>query len=194
MGSKSRSGIVSLILFTISMYVPHLFFWGAIALIRFGESNETNDSVIGILLIMGVVFTFVAMFIGFLGLAFGVFNSMRDSADPTNATMVCKFLLIPWYVANFLFWLILMAGFCNPWLILGVPLIIVLGVCITWTYVALGSAHNLAYVWREVRTRRLEVTSGLILAIVFHFIFVFDIVGAIMLREIVRKQQQTSVF
>ena len=189
MERNSKSGIISLILFTISMYVPHLFFWGAIALMRFGESNETNDSIIGILLIMGVVFTFVAMFIGLLGLAFGVFNSARDCADPTTTTMVCKFLLIPWYVANFLFWLILMAGFCNPWLLLGVPLIIVLGVCITWTFVVLGSAHNLAYVWREVRMRRMDVSSMLILAIVFHFIFVFDIVGAIMLREIVRKQQ-----
>lgn len=53
MERNSKSGIISLILFTISMYVPHLFFWGAIALMRFGVSNETNDSIIGILLIMG---------------------------------------------------------------------------------------------------------------------------------------------
>ncbi len=189
MERNSKSGIISLILFTISMYVPHLFFWGAIAFMRFGQQTEANDAAISILLIMGVVFTFVALFIGFLGLAFGVFNSSRDTVDPTTSTMVCKLALIPWYVANFLFWLILIAGFCNPWLIFGMPLIIVTGVCITWLYVALGSAQNIAYVWREVRMRRLEVTSALILAIVFHFIFVFDVVGAIMLREIVRKQQ-----
>ena len=113
MERNSKSGIISLILFTISMYVPHLFFWGAIAFMRFGQQTEANDAAISILLIMGVVFTFVALFIGFLGLAFGVFNSSRDTVDPTTSTMVCKLALIPWYVANFLFWLILIAGFCN---------------------------------------------------------------------------------
>lgn len=179
-----KSGIISLIILVVTMYLSQIFFDIALILVR---SNNFTDEVVMTLIVVGFIVGGVAALVGVIGCLLAIFNIFQKAKNPLTTTMVCKLALIPWYAMNFLLWLIVFAGFCNPWLILATPVVLGIGVAMTYMYVVFTGVHNLSYVIGLVKGGKMQFSAFTIVALVFHFVFVLDVVGAIMLRHALRN-------
>lgn len=183
---KTKSGLVCQYVLMASMYLSHVFLW-LMFIFAVKDSDGSFDGAVGTMLVLFFVMLGVAALLGLLCLVFGVVNVFRESADPTKSTLICKLCLVPWYVVNFVFCALVVAGFCNPWLLVGIPVVIAVGCCLTWWTMFCTGVANLSYVVLLLRQGKLQVDTKLVLAIVFHFVFVLDIVGAFLLRDAIAK-------
>lgn len=183
---KTKSGLVCQYVLMASMYLSHVFLWLTL-IFAVKDSDGSYDGAVGAMLVLFFAVMGVAALLGVFCLVFGVVNVFRDSADPTKSTLICKLCLVPWYIVNFVFWMLVVAGFCNPWLLVGIPVVVAVGCCLTWWAMFCTGVANLSYVILLMRQGKLQVDTKLVLAIVFHFVFVLDVVGAILLRDVIAK-------
>jgi hypothetical protein len=183
---KSKTPMIVL---TCFLYASSIMLGILFILIRFGISNDTA---IFAFMGLGVAFGIVALIVALINAILALIHVFRCSVPPTKTSMVIKIVLIPFYLMNFFYWALLAAGFCNPWLMLGVPLIITLGAIITFCYMISTSAPNLFYLFRLGKEKKLKANGYYVTAIVFHFFFILDVVGAIMLDHLLKKEEKAN--
>lgn len=104
---------------------------------------------------------------------------------------IYKTLMIPWFFLNYSFWSFLVGGFANPFLMMGIPLVIITGVVFTYATMMTTSLMALAEIVRLKRAGLISNGKTLKLA-VFQFIFILDIVGAIMLYYTEKKALESA--
>ncbi len=179
-----KNNYITSILLVIAMYLMHVMFDVALILMR---SRTEIDKVLLTFLIIGLVFGLIALIFGCINGIFAIYNVFRKTSSPSKITMILKLVLIPWYIQNIFVWLIIVAGFCNPFLMLGIPIIIFIGMSITYVYMICTSVQNLSYAAKLIKNKKIVITSWLVLSIIFHFIFVLDVVGSILFHFILKK-------
>lgn len=172
-----------LIIQTCLMYISLAFF----IIILLSNDININDDMNNALFIFGIVFGLFALIIGTINFVFSIINIFKGSDSSINTTIVIKMVLIPWYLGNFFFWFLLVAGFMNPFLLVGIPFIVGVGVVVTYIYMIFISVPNISYVFSLIKNKEIHVNKLLIVSLVFHFIFCLDIIGSFMLKKAINK-------
>ena len=103
----------------------------------------------------------------------------KQVVDSTQFVMIIKFILMPWYIANFVLWALIVAGMLNPFLILGIPIIIMLSVVGTYMFMLGSTLHNVCTIIAELKNKTLKPSGLLIAGMVLQFFFCLDALGAI---------------
>ena len=177
-----KCGKVLLWLQLICMYALQALIWVIVKPI--GEINDSESFEIAFFVLGGLVAFFVIVngFCAFLSV-------FKDQPNPTKNTLIIKLAAIPWYAVNFYFWVGLASGFLNPFLLIALPLVIALGVVLTYFVMLSTSLYSIAYLIRGLKKQMFPVRPVYVPAAVFHFIFCLDVVGAIWLRVLLRKEK-----
>ena len=103
----------------------------------------------------------------------------KQVVDSTQFTMIIKFVLMPWYIANFVLWTLIVGGMLNPFLVLGIPIIIALSVIGTYMFMLGSTLHNVCTIIAELKNKTLKPSGLLIAGMVLQFFFCLDALGAI---------------
>ncbi|MGN1373130.1 MAG: hypothetical protein ACI4VK_03665 [Candidatus Coproplasma sp.] len=179
----TKSKII-LIIQAVVMYLIQLPFYICLILAKI---PSVDFEVCGVLILIGLCLNVLLIPVGIVAVAFAILNLTSDGKNPAWVTFIVKLVLIPWYCLNFLVCFMLVAGFLNPFLMLAVPLLIGIEVCITYLYMLCSSLQIISYTVRQLITKRIRLTPTLIVAIVFSFIFVLDVVGSYLLHAELKK-------
>ena len=179
----TKSKII-LIIQAVVMYLIQIPFYICLILAKI---PNINFEICGVLILIGFLFNLILIPVCIVAAAFAIINLTADSQNPTWVTFIIKLVLIPWYGLNFLVCILLVAGFLNPWLMLGIPILIAIEVLITYIYMLCSSLQAVSYAIRQIMCKRLPLTPTLIVGIVFSFIFVLDIVGSYLLHIELKK-------
>lgn len=116
----------------------------------------------------------------------------KNNEDMTKLTMIIKLISIPWYIANYVFWVLIITGSLNPFLFIAIPFIIAISVINTYIYMLSISMNNICVLISELKNKNIKVKPLLIVGMVFQFIFCLDVLGAIFTYVEYKKQIVTS--
>ena len=144
---------------------------------------DFNFKLIGILLGLALV-------VGIAALIFGIIGTARKEEDPnTRLTVIIKAAMIPFFCINIYLWSVLVSGMLNPFLFLAIPVIIVIGCCLTYVYMIMTSLPDVIYMISFIIRRRKKPNIYMILGLIFEFFFVLDLVGAIFIDKAYKEMQ-----
>ena len=169
---------IILIIQLIIMYVIHIP-WLIILIFK----NSINPDQFVLLTKLGLFSNLLMIPVLLVSLAFALLSLTCDTKAPFKTTLIIKIALVPWYIFDVVVCFLLVAGFLNPWLFFGIPLLIGLEVTITYVYMLSTSIHNIAFIIRKMMKNKKAYSINTLLGIVFSFIFMLDIVGAILLNS-----------
>ena len=116
-----KAGKIFLWLQIVCMYALHALIWTLVKPVAEVENSKALE------IAFFVLSALVAFFVIVNGIC-ALLSVFKDHENPTKTVLAIKLAAIPWYVANFYFWVGLAAGFLNPFLMIGLPIVIALGV------------------------------------------------------------------
>ena len=177
-----KCGKVLLWLQLICMYALHAVIWIVVKPMEIEANPKSVETAFFVLSGLVAFFVLVNGFCAFLSV-------FKDHENPTKSTLVIKLAAIPWYAVNFYFWAGLASGFLNPFLLIALPLVIGLGVVLTYFVMLSTSLYSIAYLIRGLKKQMFPFRPVYVPAAIFHFIFCLDVVGAIWLRVLLRKER-----
>ncbi len=160
----------------IGMYGTQIpFYVGIVSLF----SEETSD-----ILLYSVLCGFGAMIL--FCLLTGILSirtAWYVSEAPYQRTTRIKLLLIPYYLVNFAVGFVMVSGFMNPFLLLLIPLFIAFDGGITYLFMLFSGLPSLLYTVKKYRSV-LRTNKKLLFAVLLHFFFCVDCIGAYLLMKI----------
>ena len=132
--------------------------------------------------VIASLFSIAIMIISFIS----IFK--KEAVDQTKFVMIYKIIAIPYFIGNFIFCALVIAGMLNPFLFLAAP--IVAGIFMFFTYVNMlgSSVVDVAYVINSFKNKTLKPHPLVIIGIILEFIFCVDFLGAIFIFLEKRKQ------
>lgn len=131
----------------VVMYISMIFL--VIAFIMAVNNNDnTYSDTIGTMALLMFIFEMVSLFIAFLTCCFSLF-SLFGNESIVKLSMIIKLTLIPWFLLNFLKWSAYILGMLNPFLMIGIPIAIALGVLMTYFLMISTSANNIFILLKE---------------------------------------------
>ena len=175
-----KNAKITLIIQAALMYVAHIFFF-----IWFFIETEKTDSLL--LLGIGAAAVVAAVICGTVGLILAAAGTLTGMSSPTKTTFIVKLALIPWYIFNMVYIFYIVAGSLNPFLLLAIPVEIAIAVFITYVLMLLTGIHNVFYVSKAIIKKRVGSSALTVLCIVSQFVFVLDVIGAVILHTIMKK-------
>ena len=144
---------------------------------------DFNFKLIGILLGLALV-------VGIAALIFGIIGTAKREEDPnTRLTVIIKAAMIPFFCINIYLWSVLVSGMLNPFLFLAIPVIIVIGFCLTYVYMIMTSLPDVIYMIAFLIRRKKKPNIYMILGLIFEFFFVLDLVGAIFINKAFKEME-----
>lgn len=168
-----------LIIQLVCMYLIHLPLY--VGMIFVNLPNVENRA-IEVLFVIGFAALALMIPVCIVSLVFACLHFTRINASPLTTAMIVKLCLIPWYILNFLICGSFVVGFLNPWLIMAIPILIAVEVFTTYIFMLSTGIHSIAYTIKYLAFHKIKPSAQIIIALIFHFIFCLDIVGAIMLN------------
>ena len=169
-----KAGKIFLWLQIVCMYALHALIWTLVKPVVEVENSKALE------IAFFVLSALVAFFVIVNGIC-ALLSVFKDHENPTKTVLAIKLAAIPWYVANFYFWIGLAAGFLNPFLLIGLPIVIALGVVLTYFVMLSTSLYSIAYLIRGLKKKMFSARPAFAPAAVFHFIFCLDVAGALWL-------------
>jgi uncharacterized membrane protein len=174
---------IFLIIQTILMYIL-----GISALIAGTLVMINVDSpAIYVFLLIFLIGSFVFLPFYIVNTIFGIIEIFKDSVNPLKMTFIIKLIHIPWYCINFFIIFLLIAGMLNPFLMLGIPFVLIISWFLTYVYMVSSGIHSVAYIIHKMKQREIKPNVLAIFALVFNFIFCLDLVGSIILYALYSK-------
>lgn len=177
-----KAGKVFLWLQLVCMYVLQALVWMLVKPAMDVEDPKALETATFVLSALVAFFVIVNVFCAFLSV-------FKDQKNPTKTVLAIKLAAIPWYAVNFYFWIGLASGFLNPFLLIGFPIVIGLGVTLTYFVMLSTSLYSIAYLIRGLKKQMFPFRSAYVPAAVFHFIFCLDVAGALWLRLLLKKEK-----
>ena len=113
----------------------------------------------------------------------------KEIVDSTKLIMILKLALIPWYIANFVLWGLLVAGMFNPFLMIGIPIVITISAIGTYVLMFSSSIVNVCTIIGELKNKTLKPSGLLIAGMALQFIFCLDGLGAVFTYIVCNKKQ-----
>lgn len=172
---------ITLILLTIFMYIwliPLLYFFLPNETIARFVDPETLTPVIQGIMIAGIV---GISSLAILNAIFSVISIFKGEYNPTKLVMVLKIVLIPYFIFNFVYCILLVAACLNPFMMLAIPLVIAISIFFTYVCMLSTSLPSIAYAIRSLIKRRVKVSPFIIIGMALSLFFCVDAAGAIMI-------------
>lgn len=173
-----------MIVMTVLMYISQTMFLVLGILLNFVQAG---DYLIYIFIGLGMGFGVLALIPAIINIVLSFIGCFSAPIAHTTSSLVIKLILLPWQALNFYVWLFVVAVCANPWLFLAVPIVIFLGLSTSYLYILSSSSPNIAFIISSLKSKKLRDTGALLCSLIFHFIFILDAVGAIMLSFILKK-------
>ena len=143
---------------------------------------------IWVFLLIAVLFGFTAFCLAVTIFAFGIIQIARGKPNGYLQIMVTKLVLVPFFVVNFIMVVILIGAMGNPFLMWAIPAVLIISVSLTFFSMFATSFYNIGTMIYQLRKK--EVIIERVLAhIIFHFIFVFDVISAVIIYIQSRKSK-----
>ena len=178
--------VATLILYVMQMLIAVPLFGAFVLEANWGELDNTRLSAVGILLAVALVLDLVSFVLAIIG-------SAKQEEPKTKMTVIIKALFIPFFLINITLYVLSFLGMLNPFLIWAIPLVMVIGVCLTYAYMFMSSWPDIIYMIIYLIKNKRRPKLGMVLGIIFEFFFVFDIVGAILIHRAYKKSLEESV-
>lgn len=179
---------VLLATFTTVLYCFQLTIIAALVLLL--GSDNTDSIVWTPFYITLAVLAVAAFFLGVANIAKALSNFFAPAQkNPFTTIMVFKILLIPYFIVNFALCFLIVAGSLNPFLIVSVFITIPIMCFLTYCVLLVTSAYNLSRMFAMI-VRREESLQTLIPHIIFHFIFLSDVVDSVIVRNKFRRKPE----
>lgn len=163
------------IIFVIMLYACQIVTSVAIVEILM-DKNKLASITIDISFLLALVCLIFAIARALMGL---MVYRKRDVESPYKSTLIIKLSLIPFYIFNFIFWVLIMIGMLNPFLFIFMPLVLFSAIAAAYLYMVSTSIPNVVYAFVHRTDGSAEGVDALIA--VTQFIFVADVVGALLL-------------
>lgn len=162
----------------ILMYLAHLPIY--IGLVLF-NTNDTLEKGIAILFLIGIILTILVLPFCLASAIIAIVNIFRKTNNLTKPVMRYKIVLIPWFVMNFYFCALTIAGLLNPFLFLLAPIVAAIEISIAYLLMATISLFDLSFIINRKIKKEVEIKTSLVLSIIMLFIFCLDVIGSILL-------------
>ena len=140
------------------------------------DTGELNVKLVFILLAISVL-------TGITALGFGIAGTVKNENPLTGITVGVKIAMIPFFGLNIVLWILLFAGMLNPFLMFGIPLAAVIGVCLTYVYMLMTGLPDIIYSIGFCIKNKKCPAALLIAGVILSFIFVLDVIGIIMIHR-----------
>ena len=140
------------------------------------DTGELNVKLVFILLAISIL-------TGITALGFGIAGTVKNENPLTGITVGVKIAMIPFFGLNIVLWILLFAGMLNPFLMFGIPLAAVIGVCLTYVYMLMTGLPDIIYSIGFCIKNKKRPAALLIAGVIFSFIFVLDVIGIIMIHR-----------
>ena len=138
---------------------------------------DFNFPLIGILL-------GITLILGIVSLVFAIIGTVKKEDEPkTLMTVIIKAVMVPFFCINLYLWYVLVSGLMNPFLFLAIPVVMCLGVCLTWCYMFMTSFPDIIYMIAFLIRKKKKPDIKMILGLIFEFFFLIDLVGAILIHK-----------
>ena len=175
LASKIVILVATLILYVMQMLIAVPLFGAFVLEANWGELDNTRLSAVGILLAVALVLDLVSFVLAIIG-------SAKQEDPKTKMTVIIKALFIPFFLINITLYVLSFLGMLNPFLMWAIPLVMVIGVCLTYAYMFMSSWPDIIYMIIYLIKNKRRPKPGMVLGIIFEFFFVLDIVGAILVN------------
>lgn len=173
MNSNKKMAIVQ----TILMYVAHMpIYFGLI----FFFTDTFTSSVMALFLI-GIILTSLVLTFCIASAILSIISIFKKTYNPTKAVMISKIILIPWFIVNFYFCVLMFAGTLNPFLLIFAPVVAIIEISITYLLMVTISIIDLAFVINRLKSKELSMSKYLVFINILLFIFCLDFLGSILL-------------
>ena len=176
LASKIVILVATLILYVMQMLIAVPLFGAFVLEANWGELDNTRLSAVGILLAVALVLDLVSFVLAIIG-------SAKQEDPKTKMTVIIKALFIPFFLINITLYVLSFLGMFNPFLMWAIPLVMVIGVCLTYAYMFMSSWPDIIYMIIYLIKNKRRPKLGMVLGIIFEFFFVLDIVGAILINK-----------
>ena len=167
---------IFILLGALSMYALQIGVLYPLRFVMRGESGTSIDPAF----VVGCIFA--ALLFGIIGLILAIVAGVRKEAPATVFSMVLKFMMIPFFILNFLFWAFFFLGTLNPFLIVASPFVILIGAFLTYLVVLMTSLPDVIFTLIELRLYPNCPKKLFVIGLIFSFFFVLDVVGAVILH------------
>ncbi len=186
LASKIVILVATLILYVMQMLIAVPLFGAFVLEANWGELDNTRLSAVGILLAVALVLDLVSFILAIIG-------SAKQEEPKTKMTVIIKALFIPFFLINITLYVLSFLGMLNPFLMWAIPLVMVIGVCLTYAYMFMSSWPDIIYMIIYLIKNKRRPKLGMVLGIIFEFFFVFDIVGAILIHRAYKKSLEENI-
>ena len=180
------SQLVAMYISIILIYIP--------AIILLKNNNYTiSNNPFNVMFIIGFAFTIIALLLSLAIIISSLIITIKGkSEDVSKFTLIIKLIAIPWYIANYVMWVLAVLGMLNPILFLAIPIVIALSMTGTYLFMISVSIHNLLPIFYLLIKKKIKLNPLLVIGIIFHFIFCLDILGAIFILINNKRQLSTK--
>ena len=186
LASKIVILVATLILYVMQMLIAVPLFGAFVLEANWGELDNTRLSAVGILLAVALVLDLVSFVLAIIGPA-------KQEDPKTKMTVIIKALFIPFFLINITLYVLSFLGMLNPFLMWAIPLVMVIGVCLTYAYMFMSSWPDIIYMIIYLIKNKRRPKLGMVLGIIFEFFFVLDIVGAILVNKAYKESLKENV-
>ena len=186
LASKIVILVATLILYVMQMLIAVPLFGAFVLEENWGELDNTRLSAVGILLAVALVLDLVSFVLAIIG-------SAKQEDPKTKMTVIIKALFIPFFLINITLYVLSFLGMLNPFLMWAIPLVMVIGVCLTYAYMFMSSWPDIIYMIIYLIKNKRRPKLGMVLGIIFEFFFVLDIVGAILVNKAYKESLKENV-
>ena len=186
LASKIVILVATLILYVMQMLIAVPLFGAFVLEANWGELDNTRLSAVGILLVVALVLDLVSFVLAIIG-------SAKQEEPKTKMTVIIKALFIPFFLINITLYVLSFLGMLNPFLMWAIPLVMVIGVCLTYAYMFMSSWPDIIYMIIYLIKNKRRPKLGMVLGIIFEFFFVLDIVGAILINKAYKESLEENI-
>ena len=178
--------VATLILYVMQMLIAVPLFGAFVLEEYWGDMDNARLSAVGILLAVALVLDLVSFILAIIG-------SAKQEDPKTKMTVIIKALFIPFFLINITLYVLSFLGMFNPFLMWAIPLVMVIGVCLTYAYMFMSSWPDIIYMIIYLIKNKRRPKPGMVLGIIFEFFFVLDIVGAILVNKAYKESLKENV-
>ena len=162
LASKIVILVATLILYVMQMLIAVPLFGAFVLEENWGDMDNARLSAVGILLAVALVLDLVSFILAIIGAA-------KQEDPKTKMTVIIKALFIPFFLINITLYVLSFLGMFNPFLMWAIPLVMVIGVCLTYAYMFMSSWPDIIYMIIYLIKNKRRPKPGMVLGIIFEF-------------------------
>lgn len=171
-----KTNKVLLIVQTVMMYISQIPLYALLIMANMSGLDEIKD----IMAYAYLISTLLIIPLCFVNAIFAIVALFKGNSNPSKLTMIIKFVLVPWYVLNFVICGAVILGLLNPWFFLAAPIVAFVLISVTYIFMLSTSLPDMAFYFHKLFKREAKIKPVFIVAIIFMFCFCLDTIGGLL--------------